>query len=97
MEANHAGLGMVFQEQSLIVNLNVAQNIFFGHEKQFKKNGLVNWGQMNRAAQQVLAEVDVTDISPPQKGVRPQLRHPPDDRDRQGHQRHQSRRAATTA
>ena len=67
MEANHAGLGMVFQEQSLIVNLNVAQNIFFGHEKQFKKNGFVNWGQMNKAAQQVLQEVDVTDISPRKK------------------------------
>jgi len=67
MEANREGIGMVFQEQSLIVNLNVAQNIFFGHEKQFKKNGLVNWGQMNKAALEVLREVDVTDISPRKK------------------------------
>ena len=67
MEANHAGLGMVFQEQSLIVNLNVAQNIFFGHEKEFKHSGFVDWGRMNKAAQQVLEEVDVTDISPRKK------------------------------
>ena len=37
MDANKAGVGMVFQEQSLIVTLNVAQNIFFGHEKDFKR------------------------------------------------------------
>ncbi len=67
MDGNRAGLGMVFQEQSLIVNLNVAQNIFFGHEKDFKRHGFVDWGRMNRAAQEVLAEVDVTDISPRKK------------------------------
>jgi ribose transport system ATP-binding protein len=48
MDGNRAGLGMVFQEQSLIVNLNVAQNIFFGHEKDFKRHGFVDWGRMNR-------------------------------------------------
>ena len=31
MDANKAGVGMVFQEQSLIVTLTVAHNIFFGH------------------------------------------------------------------
>lgn len=29
-EANNSGVGMVFQEQSLIVNLTVGQNVFFG-------------------------------------------------------------------
>ncbi len=67
MEANHEGIGMVFQEQSLIVNLNVAQNIFFGHEKDFRQNGFVNWGKMNKQAAEVLAEVDVTDINPRKK------------------------------
>ena len=67
MEANQAGLGMVFQEQSLIVNLNVAQNIFFGHEKDFRSHGLISWGKMNRAAQQALEEVDVSEISPRKK------------------------------
>ncbi len=67
MEANAEGIGMVFQEQSLIVNLNVAQNIFFGHEKDFRRNGFVNWSKMNKQAAEVLAEVDVTDINPRKK------------------------------
>ncbi len=67
MDANKAGIGMVFQEQSLIVNLNVAQNIFFGHEKLFRKNGIISWNKMNKAAQEVLAAVDITDISPTTK------------------------------
>ena len=67
MDANRAGIGMVFQEQSLIVNLNVAQNIFFGHENLFKSHGIISWSKMNRAAQEVLAAVDITDISPSTK------------------------------
>ncbi len=67
MDGNKSGIGMVFQEQSLIVNLNVAQNIFFGHENEFKKFGVINWRQMNKAAAEVLAAVDITDISPTKK------------------------------
>ena len=67
MDANKAGVGMVFQEQSLIVTLNVAQNIFFGHEKDFKSGPIINWGRMNKEAAEVLAAVDITDISPTKK------------------------------
>ncbi len=67
MDGNKSGIGMVFQEQSLIVNLNVAQNIFFSHEKEFKKFGVINWAKMNKAAAQVLAAVDITNISPTKK------------------------------
>lgn len=67
MDANANGIGMVFQEQSLIVNLNVAQNIFFGHEKEFREHGFINWGKMNKAAAEVLAHIDVTDINPRKK------------------------------
>ena len=67
MEANQEGIGMVFQEQSLIVNLNVAQNIFFGHEKEFSEFGMINWNKMNKAAAKVLAEVDARDIAPKKK------------------------------
>jgi ribose transport system ATP-binding protein len=67
MEANQEGIGMVFQEQSLIVNLNVAQNIFFGHEKEFSEFGMINWNKMNKAAAEVLAEVDARDIAPKKK------------------------------
>lgn len=67
MEANRAGIGMVFQEQSLIVNLNVAQNIFFGHETDFRRHGFVNWSEMNKKAAEVLAEVEASDIPPKKK------------------------------
>mgnify|MGYP003749156277 FL=1 len=68
MDANKEGIGMVFQEQSLIVNLNVAQNIFFGHEKDFRRHGFVNWKRMNREAQDALDDVEVVGI-PPRKKV----------------------------
>ena len=45
MDANKAGVGMVFQEQSLIVTLNVAQNIFFGHEKGLQEGRRHQLGQ----------------------------------------------------
>ena len=67
MDANREGVGMVFQEQSLIVTLNVAQNIFFGHEKDFKSGPVINWGRMNKEAAEVLADVDITDIPPTKK------------------------------
>lgn len=62
MDGNREGIGMVFQEQSLIVNLNVSQNIFFGHEKNYRKGGFINWKAMNKDAEQVLANCDITNI-----------------------------------
>jgi ribose transport system ATP-binding protein len=43
LEANKMGVGMVFQEQSLIQNLTVGQNIFLGQENKYKKLGFVDW------------------------------------------------------
>ena len=42
MDANQQGIGMVFQEQSLISNLSVAQNIYLGREKDFARGGFIN-------------------------------------------------------
>lgn len=67
MDANHEGIGMVFQEQSLIVNLNVAQNIFLGHENKFKEHGFINWSKMNKQAAEVLGNIDITNINPKKK------------------------------
>lgn len=64
IEANQLGVGMVFQEQSLILNLTVAQNIFIGREKPFVKHGLVNSSAMNAAAAKVLREMDIENIRP---------------------------------
>lgn len=69
MAANKEGVGMVFQEQSLIVNLSVGQNIFFGHEKDFMKYGVVNWKKMYEDARKVLEEVNCGYINPKKKVI----------------------------
>jgi len=61
-EANLRGVGMVFQEQSLIKNLTVSQNIFLGRESRYTRAGLVDWRAMNRDARAVLAAIGITDI-----------------------------------
>lgn len=63
-EANNAGIGMVFQEQSLITNLTVGQNIFLGDEKRFLKYGLIDYKKMYDEARKILDEVGLTDIKP---------------------------------
>ena len=66
-DANQRGIGMVYQEQSLITNLTVAQNIFFGFEKKFAKCGLINWRAMNEEAKKVLEEAGTKNIAPKKK------------------------------
>lgn len=63
-EANECGVGMVFQEQSLVTNLTVGQNIFFGDEKKFTKCGLIDYKKMYGEAKKVLDEVGLYDIKP---------------------------------
>lgn len=62
-DAMSHGIGMVFQEQSLITNLTVMENIFIGFERQFVKYGVINWRAMSHAARQQLAKVKL-DIDP---------------------------------
>ena len=59
-QAMDKGIGMVFQEQSLIGNLTVMENIFLGFEQQFVKFGVVNWKKMAAAARQQLAKVQLS-------------------------------------
>ena len=40
-DANRKGIGMVFQEQSLLPNLTIGENIYLGSEAQFTQFGLV--------------------------------------------------------
>lgn len=63
LDANRHGVGMVFQEQSLISNLTVAQNIYLGREKEFSTAGFVNWKKMNDSAQKVMANMEMSHIS----------------------------------
>ena len=63
LDANRHGIGMVFQEQSLINNLSVAQNIYLGREKEFAKAGVVNWGAMNAKARKALDMMGLDSIN----------------------------------
>ena len=56
-QAMEHGIGMVFQEQSLITNLTVMENIFLGYEQQFVKFGVIDWKAMAKAAREQLAKV----------------------------------------
>ena len=66
LEANRLGIGMVFQEQSLVGNLTIAQNIFLGREKKYSKGGFVNWPSLNRDAKQAISQVGL-DLDPGKK------------------------------
>jgi ribose transport system ATP-binding protein len=62
-QAMERGIGMVFQEQSLIANLTVMENIFLGYEAQFVRFGVIQWKAMAEAARKQLAKVKL-DIDP---------------------------------
>ena len=62
-QAMDHGIGMVFQEQSLITNLTVMENIFLGFEQQFVRFGVINWRAMAAAARAQLDKVKL-DIDP---------------------------------
>ena len=63
-QAKEAGIILIFQELSLVMDLTVAENMFLGSQP---KNGIkLNWKKMNAAAQEVLnelhSEVKATDL-----------------------------------
>ena len=58
-EARAAGIGMVFQEFSLVPSLTVAQNIFLAAEP-LGRGGLISDREAVRRAREVFAEMEVT-------------------------------------
>ena len=58
-DAMSQGIGMVFQEQSLLTNLTVGENIYLGNEKQFTRFGIVDWRALYAAASRQLAKVRI--------------------------------------
>src|SRR5260370_42943 len=62
-EANLNGIGIVFQEQSLLLNLTVGENIYLGQEAEFTRLGLVSRRRLHAAARRQLDKVEV-DIDP---------------------------------
>ncbi len=60
--ASKLGIGMVYQEFSLVPSLTVAENIFLGDPPR-NRAGLVRWGELYRRARESLATLGV-DIDP---------------------------------
>jgi ABC-type sugar transport system ATPase subunit len=55
------GVGMVFQEGSLIPNLSIMENLFLCHETEFEKLGVLSKRAMLEAARTALAPVKVAE------------------------------------
>jgi ribose transport system ATP-binding protein len=62
-DAVRAGIGMVFQELSLIPDLTVAANIYFGHE-QLDPLGGISQNRLRRASLELFERMGVTPIDP---------------------------------
>ncbi len=60
------GVAMVFQEQSVLPPLTIAENIFLGREREFLRFGLIDKAKMKAAAKEELAKVRL-DIDPATK------------------------------
>ncbi len=57
LDAMRAGIGIVFQEQSLVANLTVAENLYLGHEGSSVRGGVFRWHELNERAASLLARV----------------------------------------
>jgi ribose transport system ATP-binding protein len=62
-DATSKGIAMVYQEQSILPNLTVAENLFLGRESAFVSFGRIDWKKLKRAALAELATVHL-DIDP---------------------------------
>ena len=62
-QAFDSGIAMVFQEQSVLPTLTVAENIFLGREEEFLRFGLISKTRMKAAAAEELKKVEL-DIDP---------------------------------
>lgn len=62
-QAFDSGIAMVFQEQSILPTLTVAENIFLGREEEFIRFGIISKARMNAAAVAELNKVHL-DVHP---------------------------------
>ncbi len=64
LEASKAGIAMIVQEAGTIPTVSVAENIFIGKYKQFRKGPIVDKNLMYKEAQKALEIIGVTHIDP---------------------------------
>ena len=62
-EAQEAGISIIYQEFNLLPERSVAQNIFLGRES--SRFGVIDIGEMNKQAQEVLKEIGVEKMISP--------------------------------
>ncbi|QWW20164.1 ATP-binding cassette domain-containing protein [Schaalia sp. 19OD2882] len=55
-DSERLGIGIIHQELALIPYLSVAENLFLGSDKPMT-GGLINWHEVNRQAEEILAKV----------------------------------------
>lgn len=62
-DAMKQGVAMVYQEQSLIPNISVAENIYLGNEGKSVRSGFLRWANLRNRARQSLQAIG-SDVSP---------------------------------
>jgi ribose transport system ATP-binding protein len=65
-QANRYGIAMVFQEQSLLLNMSITDNLHLANERPFTRFGVISRRRMIEAARERLAKVGL-DIDPSQR------------------------------
>lgn len=58
LDAQKIGVGMVYQELSLLPDLNVAENIFISHLSE-QKCGYINWNDIHEKARELLRMMEI--------------------------------------
>src|SRR4051812_24570285 len=67
VEAQRHGIAAIYQEPLLFPDLNVAENIFVGHQD---RGAVARWGKMYREAEAILASLGVAlDVRSPARGL----------------------------
>lgn len=61
-EAAAAGISIVHQELNLVPYMSVAENLFMGRSMPKNKLGMVNWSELYRKAEEMLAVVGLQDL-----------------------------------
>lgn len=65
-EAAQHGIALVVQEIGTISSISAASNIFLNRESQFASHGFIHFGEMNKAAREILDKIGGSHINPAQ-------------------------------